>query len=254
MNELRACELIDVVLKREEILELICQEQPDKRDLVDALPDSRPTIDRAIRELESHELVQRENGVCKPTYLGRKACELYCEFKDTYETLTEVDIELTSLSLDTEIDNSVLQDSSVFHPPDYAPYEQIEPINDDIEVGEEIVAATPILIPHINQILSRAIEDQVDVDLVLCSEALDVLLKNQPETIIPCIESSDTIYTNDELLQYSLFLVDNEVLYIAFYSQTNHLSAVIRNTNRQAIQWAEDLTMALKEDATLFTA
>lgn len=248
------CEIIDIVLKREEILRLICENQPDKRDLVDSLSESRPTIDRAIRELEDHQLARREDGVCKPTYTGKMACELYLDFKDAFKVLENTSTGLSSLPLDADLDKAVFHGGSVFHPPDYAPYEEIEPMHEDINNGEQIVAVTQILLPHINQILTRGAEDQMDVDLIISNEVLDVLLKNQPETILPCIELSDTIYTNDELSQYSLFLIDGEILYTAIFSQTNHLSAVIRNTNHQAVQWAKNLISDLKEDATLLTA
>jgi len=246
-------EIADVVLKRRNILEYICECQPDKRTVVENLPESRPTVDRAIRELEDHDLVERTDGVCKPTYTGIIACELCEDFQDSFKTLTETGAELASLPLDAELDTSIFLDGDVFHPPDYAPYETIEPMDEEIRGGEELVAVSEVLIPHINTILEQGMIDDVDVTLLVNDEVLDVLLENQPDSIIPHIESGDAVYRGIDVSRYSLFLIDGEVLYTGIYSQTNHLSSVIRNTNSQAIQWAKDHISEIREEATLLT-
>lgn len=248
------CETIDVVLKREEILRLICENQPDKRDLVDAVSESRPTIDRALRELEDHELVRRTDGICKPTYTGKIAYELCRDFKSTFETLDETSTELSSLPLDAELDKAIFHTGSVFHPPDYAPYGRIKPLHDDLKSSAEVVAVTEILIPQITRILRQGLEDSVDIELLIGNEVFDVLLENQPETILPHIESGDAVYKDAGVSRYSLLLIDDEILYTVIYSQTNHLSAVVRNTNHQAVQWSKEHISELKKEATLLTA
>jgi len=48
--------MLQVVHKRLDILRYVCKEQPTKRELVDVASRSRPTVDRAIRELEEYIL------------------------------------------------------------------------------------------------------------------------------------------------------------------------------------------------------
>lgn len=245
--------VINVILKRRVVLRYICQYKPDKRVLVENLSDSRPTIDRAVRELEDHNLVERVDGVCKPTYTGKTAYELCEEFRNSFQVLKETSSELSSLPLDTDLDKSIFLDGSVFHPPDCAPYESIQPLDEDIRNGEKIIAATEVLIPHIDQILRQGADNKKDITLFLSNSVLDVLLKNQSDTIIPHIESCNAIYRGIKIPQYSLFLIDDEILYTGIYSRTNHLSAVIRNTNQQGIQWAKEMVSGFKDEGTLLT-
>ncbi|WP_434523171.1 hypothetical protein [Halorubrum sp. AS12] len=246
--------IVDVVLKRQTVLEYICQCKPDKRTLVENLSESRPTINRAVRELEDLDLVERVDGVCKPTYTGQTAYNLCKEFTNSFQMLQETSPELSSLPLDAELDKSIFLGGSVFHPPDYAPYERIQPLDNDLRNGEKIVAATEILIPHIDEILRQGTDGDADITLFVSNDVLDVLLDNQPDRIIPHIESGDGIYRGIEISRYSLFLIDDEILYTGIYSDTNHLSAVIRNTNQQVIQWAKESISELEDEGTLLTA
>ena len=157
--------IVDVVLKRRIVLEYICQCKPDKRTLVENISVSRPTVDRAVRELEDHDLVKRVDGVCKPTYTGKTAYELCEEFRNSFQMLKETSTELSSLPLDTDLDKSIFLDGSVFHPPDCAPYEAIQPLDEDIRNGEKIVAATEVLIPHIDQILRQEADNKENAHL-----------------------------------------------------------------------------------------
>ncbi|WP_128906631.1 transcriptional regulator FilR1 domain-containing protein [Halorubrum amylolyticum] len=168
--------------------------------------------------------------------------------------LKETRTELSSLPLEAGLDKSIFLDGSVFQPPDYAPYERIQPLNNDLRNGEKIVAATEILIPHIDEILKQGTNGEVDITLFVSNDVLDVLLDNQPGSIIPHIESGDAVYRGIEVSRYSLFLIDAEILYIGIYSDTNHISTVIRNTNQQAIQWAKKSVSELEEEGTLLTA
>lgn len=246
--------IVDVVLKRRIVLEYICQCKPDKRTLVENLSESRPTVDRAVRELEDHDLVKRVDGVCKPTYTGKTAYELCEEFRNSFQMLKETSTELSSLPLDTGLDKSIFLGGSVFHPPDSAPYETIQPIDEDIRNGEKIVAATEVLTPYIDQILRRGADNKKNITLFLSNSVLDVLLKNQPDTIIPHIESCNAIYRGIEIPQYSLFLIDDEILYTGIYSRTNHLSTVIRNTNQRVIEWAKEMVSEFEDEGVLLTA
>lgn len=250
-----AREIIEVVLKRATILQYICEEQPTKRDLVDSAPDSRPTIDRAIRELEEYQLVRRKDGVCQPTYTGKMAYELCQEYKNSFDALEKADVEVSALPLDAGLSKAVFHTGSVFQPPEHAPYEKIKPMYEDFTNGDTLSGVTRVLIPpYINQILARSARGALDVELVIDSGALDILLETQEETALKCIESGDTIYKVNGLSQYSVFLIDSEILYVTLYSDTNHLSAVIRNTSCGAIRWAENHIADFKNEASLLTA
>ena len=243
--------MLQVVHKRLDILRFVCKERPTKRELVGAASKSRPTVDRAIRELEKYNLVRRANGLCKPTFAGRKACELYVDVKDSFSILDDTNTELSSLPLDAELSTAIFRGGSVFQPPDHAPYKRIEPMYDDLSEGNSLVAAARVFLPpYINQILSRGASGAMNMDLLIHDQILDALPENQKSTLLECVKSGETVLKVDQLVEYSLFLIDDEILYIAVHSDTNHLSLVIRNTSHQAIQWAKTRFSEIKESAT----
>lgn len=247
--------MLQVVHKRLDILRYVCKQRPAKQELVDAASKSRPTIDRAIRELEEYNLVRRANGLCKPTFAGRKACKLYVDVKDSFDILDDANAELSSLPLDAELSTAIFRDGSVFQPPDHAPYKRIEPMYDDLSEGNSLVAAAHVFLsPYVNQILSRGASGAMNVDLLIHKQIPDALSEDQKSTLRECVKSGDTVLKVDQLPEYSLFLIDDDILYIAVCSDTNHLSMVIRNTGRQAIQWAKARISKIKDSATPLTA
>lgn len=247
--------MIQVVHKRLDILRYVCKHQPAKRELVDYTSKSRPTIDRAIRELEEYNLVRRANGLCKSTFAGRKACELYVDVTDSFDILDDANAELSSLPLDAELSTAIFRGGSVFKPPDHAPYKRIEPMYDDLSDGNSLIAATHVFLsPYVNQILSRGASGAMDVELLIHKQIPNALSEDQKSTLRECVKSGNTVLTVDQLPECSLFLIDDEILYITLCSDTNHLSMVIRNTADQAIQWTKSRISKIKESATPFTA
>jgi predicted transcriptional regulator len=244
-----------VVFKRASILRLVCEERPEKRELVASVPKSRPTVDRAIRELEDFNLVRRENGVCKPTYTGKMACTLFSDLEHSFATLEDVKDELSSLPRDADLDEGIFHGASVFQPPDHAPYEKIEPMYEDFSECTKLVGMTRVVLPpYISRVLESGARGAADIDLIITDQVLEVLLENDHDLIMECIETGDSIYTLEGLSKYSLFLIDSETLYIAVYSESNHLSTVLRNTEHQAVEWARNKISSLKNDASLLTA
>lgn len=77
--------LLELTHKRGYILRAISTDGAEKRDLADELSDSRPTIDRAIRELEADGLVVRVEGKCQLTLLGRLLYERYRDVRNDYK-------------------------------------------------------------------------------------------------------------------------------------------------------------------------
>ncbi|MDL0125960.1 hypothetical protein PNQ92_11140 [Halobacterium salinarum] len=247
--------MIQVVHKRLDVLRYICEQRPAKQELVDATSKSRPTIDRVIRELEEHNLVRRANGLCKPTFAGKKACDLYLGVTDSFNLLDDANGELSSLPIDTELPTSIFRDSAVFQPPDHTPYKKIEVMYDDFSEGDSLIAATPVFLsPYINQILSRGASGEMNVSLIVHEEIPDALPESKKSALFECRKSGNTVVEVDQIPEYSLFLIDERILYLTLFSDTNHLSVAIRNTSDRAIRWSKSRISEIKENATTLTA
>lgn len=242
--------IIDVVLKRRIILKYICQHKPDKRNLVESVSESRPTVDRAVRELEDLNLVERRNGACEPTFTGQTAYDICEEFRDSFQILKKIKTKNSSLSPEANLHKSIFFGGSVYTPPDHAPYDKIKLVNKDLTNAKNIIAVFGVLSPYINTIIAQGEhEKSTNITLLVSNKILDEGLIS----LTPHIESCIQIYGGIGSPEYSLFLIDDEILYIGVHSETNHISAVIRNTNQQAIQWAKDSISELKNNGTPHT-
>ncbi|MFP8954043.1 hypothetical protein ACLI4Z_13910 [Natrialbaceae archaeon A-arb3/5] len=78
-------EFIITVLDRGDVLSEIIRGANQKRTIDERLSISRPTIDRAIRELEEQNLVNRTGGKASVTPLGEMAHKVY---RNTTSTLS----------------------------------------------------------------------------------------------------------------------------------------------------------------------
>ena len=200
---------IEVIFKRRNILEYICEHEPDKRELVDELPKSRPTIDRAIRELEENELVDRSSGSCQPTYVGKIAYEHYIEYENYFETLEKAVPLLSSLSSSTNLNRSIFVESTIFYPSEYAPYEPIEPLRNDIKKAENIKLVTKVFLrPYIDQIFSKPTTDTECVDIIINNKLVDELLEYNVGGIEEFLKTNNFVFESKNLPEYSLFLID----------------------------------------------
>lgn len=79
--------LLDVVEQRSSVLDSLLDDGRDKRELVEELDCSRSTVDRAIRELESLDVVEYADGEYRPTTFGRLAVAEYRRFEERIETM-----------------------------------------------------------------------------------------------------------------------------------------------------------------------
>lgn len=245
-------DMIGVVSSRAAILSCIYEHSRDKRELTEALPQSRSTIDRAVRTLEEYDLVYREGGSCHLTYVGKAAYECYDGLERSFDTLDDARSMLAPVSLDTDICHSVFEDGVVLHPPEQTPYREIREVCEEIRASSRIrLLSSVALPPYIDQILSAAVNDSTDVVVVTTPGVVEALRETRRELMGPSIATGDTIYQTDGLPAYAPLLIDEDVLYTAFFADSNHLTGVIKNTADRPIRWAASQISAHRADATL---
>lgn len=87
MAESEADALLSVLIKRQPLLELIRYGTTDKRELENELEISRPTIDRAFRNLEGFDIISSSGTDYEMTLFGRYLFEEVTNARDTVETL-----------------------------------------------------------------------------------------------------------------------------------------------------------------------
>ncbi|WP_167879985.1 transcriptional regulator FilR1 domain-containing protein [Halorhabdus rudnickae] len=246
--------LIQVVDKRINILQVVCEEYPTKRDLTNAVSDSRATVDRAIRELEEFNLVCRENGSCRPTYTGILARNLYMDFANAFSILENTNDVVSSLSLDENLVKDIFHGGSIFRPSNFAPYEIIDPISEDLKVSNELVLVSPVYIPsYFNQVLSQGAENSSNVDLIINSRIVDILMDSE-SVVEKYLYNGNKIFKKNKTPNYGILNIDKDIVYVLLFTTEGYLSSIIRNTTQSAVQWSMSRISKIKEESSNFTA
>lgn len=247
-------EMIDVVFNRADILEMICNETHDKRKLVNNLPISRPTIDRAVRELEDHNLVKRSGGICKPTFSGKLALEMYKITAETIKTIHNNSEMLNELPENTNLPLLLLMDGSIHLPSDCAPYSPIEPVYPKLKKAETLESLIPVILPHQLKLVHQKFNStNADAEVIINSNMLDTLLKQHYEKTHEMISKGNTLYRVDQIPNYSLFICDDKIVFVTIYSPTNQPLGVIENSSERALQWAQNQYLIYRKNASLLT-
>lgn len=240
--------MLKTVLRRAEVLHLVCAEMPEKRNLEDEVAKSRPTIDRAIRELEEEHLVCRDNGLCKPTPAGQLANELYERFEQSFERLSKIEQELAALPVETTLPGTILEGASLFQTPDHAPYTTIDPLVDDLLQADNIVVMTPVLIsPYLGEISNQRNASQTETTLITTEAVAETFNTSTENSINVDSKPVDQLYISDSIPQYGLILVDEATSYTLIFSDTNHISATIRNRRSDAVEWTRKRISRIKK-------
>lgn len=247
-------EMIDIVFNRADVLDMVCGGTHDKRELVDNLPISRPTIDRAIRELEEHDLVKRSGGTCEPTFSGRLALEMYEITEETIDTIHNKSEILNELSKNSNISPLLLTEASIHLPSDCAPFSPIEPVYTKLEKADALRSLVPVILPHQLELLHRKSNaSNENVEVTIDSQILETLLEQHHERTHEMISNGNTLYKADRLPNYSLFICDGKFVFVTIYSPTNQPLGVIENSSEAVLQWAREQFTFYRKNATPLT-
>lgn len=158
--------VIDALARRGDVLSAVGTGEIDKRALVDALPVSRSTVDRAIRELEGLGLVERGESGYRRTTIGALALAERERYASRIGALAARRDLVATLPPDIDLDGALLASARVIRSDPAAPrrpeYALRDRIVDATEVRLALVAA---LGPVVAACLDRAVTDG-DVELV----------------------------------------------------------------------------------------
>lgn len=121
-----ALDVIDVLLRRNGIVEGLRDGPKDKRDLVDELGVSRSTVDRATRELETAGLIEHVDGGYAVTSFGETAEAAFAEFVETLRLRRRLDALLRWVpDADIDVDLDALADADIVLPEPGNPYNMV---------------------------------------------------------------------------------------------------------------------------------
>ncbi|SDM55477.1 Predicted transcriptional regulator, contains HTH domain [Halogranum gelatinilyticum] len=236
-------ETAKLVARRADFLQSLSTSPREKRDLVDELDYSRSTVDRAVRDLEMHGLVERTNAGYVTTVSGRVSVEQYRQFVETTLDTLELQELVDQFPPDVELDGRILRNASVDRADDTAPYTPAERLIDTAEKADRLrVLAVSLPDPRFFDVVAeRSRAGELSVDAVV-AEPLWKTLHDQHGEMLTTITETGMELSVGDVPAFDLLLFDRgeeTTVCIVVFSDAGSILGVLTNDTPAAVEWAE---------------
>jgi predicted transcriptional regulator len=235
-------ELFNTISKRFQILWIIERGTTNKREIVATADVSRPTVDRALRELERNEIVRRRGSICELTYFGKVVLKEYTSTIEVFKRLTTSRDLLSSLPGDCGLDLRLLNDAEITPSPEYAPHEPLKDIEFHFRTAKFVWNISTIVLLMWVNIFRTQINEGTNMDVLLGPCAYNSLIDNYQNSLSVVIDSSHcTLRRLRNNPQFGLFLFDNSIVYVTFFESDGKLNGVLSNKTDAAVECAREI-------------
>lgn len=235
--------LLETLARRTELVERIREGIGDKRDLTDRLDVSRTTVDRAIRELESEDLVERTEEGYALTLVGELAYAEFRRLMDRFETLDRARELLVLLPREFEIDPAVLEGAEIVPAERPMPHEPLERLEELIREHERVSCYSSVAFPSTISVVHRQItETETEVELLLDGTLVDWLEANYDEGFRDALAAENATIRRlpaDRGLEVVLALFDERVVWIGLHHDGDVRGSITAESTR-AVEWARE--------------
>lgn len=244
-------DLVTVVERRRDVLDALHQPR-EKRDLLDDLDISRSTMDRAIRELESVGLVDRDDGY-HLTVTGRLVVELFDGLGSDLDDVGATRELLEHLPRDAPMSPAMLRDARVEVAESPSPTSVLEHTLELFEDAERmrsfsVAISRPDYADDIRDILRS---DELAVECIYTPDIVEFGRENRENFGEFVANAPVDPYVHPDL-PYALRIADlpdSTAVAVTIYDEAWTPRGVLLNDTDAAYDWAEDLFERRKEAA-----
>lgn len=243
--------LFHVFYKRYDVLQCLCAGELDKRQVEARIEASRPTIDRAYRELEDLGVLTSTGTDYELTNFGVLYCETFCRTDDDLRTLDEVRDLVARLPADAGFDERLLEGATVHRVEDHAPQEPLLRIVETARGASEIAGYSSVIVPYyVDEFHSLVVEQGTPTTLVFTEDVVETGRQNYgPAFDEICAADNATVYATPNVYNYGVVIGDDAVA-VPVGDELDRLQAVIVNDTEAAVEWGREfLDRTLDADA-----
>lgn len=233
--------LLEKLLRRTELIERVEEGIVEKRELTERLDVSRATVDRAVRELESADVLERTGEGYALTLFGELA---YAEFRrlvDRFETLDSARELLVLLPAGFEIEPEVLDGAEVVLAERPIPHEPLDRFEELIETHDRTSCYMPVAFPSSIAVLHRRITtSEAEVELLFDGPLVDRLRANYDDELRDALAAENATLRRippERGLDVVLALFDERVVWIGVHADGDVRGSITLESDR-ATEWA----------------
>lgn len=237
---------MDVLARRTTVLETVANGRHAKRDLVEALSVSRSTVDRAIRELETHDLVRRLDGEYRITLTGRLLLSARGKYVDCVLGTSRVGDLVAHLPADADTPIEMFSRAEAYRPNQPNPHRPTELLQ---ELAGRAVRHRGVLqqrttLSAREVFRERAIDGEVDIEYLVSPSMWEWLWSEKPGLVTEMIEEGGVEFYEATALPFDFGLLTTPEatnLIVVAYDDNGTLQGVLRSTDEAAVQWGSEL-------------
>lgn len=160
-------ERLRLLLQRRELMQHVVNGTADRRELATDADQSQSTVYRALNQLADAGVLTERNGYYETTSVGARLFTRVQELYAEATVLEDVSDTVPVSSLDS-LDGCVIRGATTTESRRHDPHKPLEPVAEIFERNEEVLAATPVLLPAFERFELEGL-----TELVLEQPALD---------------------------------------------------------------------------------
>lgn len=234
--------VLDVLRRREAVLAALVDERRGKRDLVDGLPVSRSTVDRAVRELETHDLVERVDGEYRATLTGELLLSARREYVQRVAGTGNGGDLLAHLPTDVDLPVDAVATADVYRPEGPDPHRPVEFLRDLVgravrHRGLLVQQATPNA-PDL--IRDRACADELEVEYLISPAMREYLWTERPALVAEIVDEGGATFHETAGLPFDYGLIstpERTHFVVVVHDDHGSLQGVLCNDDEAAVEW-----------------
>lgn len=246
--------MLSLIGRRADLLGAIVGKPAPKRDLVDELDVSRSTVDRAVRELEAADLIERTNGEIAITMVGRLSFASYLKHGREIARVMEFSDVLEHLDSSAPLPHWFLLGSDLYRPEPPDVHRAHTRAKSELEGADRIEGLTMAVTDPavVDRFVTGVRDGTLEAELVMAGEVIEHLLETEGRHLKRPLEDGGlALYEYDEI-PFGMLVTDPnspDARVLLFVYEDGYLVGVLRNRRRQAVDWARSLVRGIRDDA-----
>lgn len=253
MNRDDICGFVQTLCQRHEFLVSLRAGPREKRVLVETLDVSRSTVDRAIRELQSEGLVERERRGFRLTAAGQLAVSFTEGLLSVTGDLRAASEVLDPVPASAPVDGRVVRNATVTEASRATRHRPLTAVDELLHEATRLYGLAPLITRRRSmEHLAEAVTDRgADAEIVFGESLAEQLLPSMGEEIRSMVRNGFTPFSTDDL-PFGLVLgetPDGWRTCVVTYTDEGDLRGVITNDTPGATAWAWDVYRDYRRDA-----
>lgn len=248
-----SADLHDLLSRRGPLLNELVGSPKTKPELVEAVGVSRSTIDRAVRELESADLVSRSEGTVALTTRGALLLDVQQYFTEVVTNIDAVTQILSDIPVADRPHFTQFGQATIVTGSGAAPHEPVEFLKQELDEARSVRAVTLSVIPAlVEQVRGRVLDGDLAVDMVVSDAVLDRLISSHQDALEATLDREEmSLYRTDTGLPYGVSVVERTEGRSSFLvlQGDGGIGALVRSDAPAAIAWADDLIDRVRDQA-----